>query len=123
MSKEGKILLLALSFVFLSLLFSFLVDVYNLIKLILILPLPLMFIVLAYAAFYVKNLLANNEREKAATLVVVLMMMVSISLIVLALSFNTNNGLNYPLELCSFYLTCSKFALQLRQGSIYKNYF
>jgi hypothetical protein len=96
MSKEGKILLLALSFVFLSLLFSYLVDVYNLIKLILFLPVLLMSIVLVYAAFYVKRLLANNEREKAATLIVVLMMMVSISIIVLALSFNTNNGLNYP---------------------------
>ena len=96
MSKEGKILLIALSFVFLSLLFSYLVDVYDLTKLTLILPVLLMTIVLAYAAFYIKSLLANNEREKAATLVVVLMMMVTISLIVLALSFNTNNGLNYP---------------------------
>ena len=96
MSKEGKILLLALSFVFLSLLFSYLVNFYNLTKLILILPLLLMSIVLAYAAFYVKRLLTNNEREKAATLVVVLMMLGLISLVVLALSFNTNNGLNYP---------------------------
>jgi hypothetical protein len=96
MSKEVKILLLALSFVFLSLLFSYLVNVYNLIELILVLPLLLMSIVLAYAGFYVKSLLVNNEREKAATLVVVLMMLVLISLIVLALSFNTNNGLNYP---------------------------
>jgi uncharacterized membrane protein len=96
MSKEGKILLLSLSFVFLSLLFSYLVNVYDMINLILIIPLLLMSIVSAYAAFYVKNLLANNEKEKAATLVVVLMMLVLISLIVLALSFNRNNGFDYP---------------------------
>jgi FtsH-binding integral membrane protein len=96
MSKEGKILLLSLIFVFLSLLLSYLVNVYNLIKLTLIIPLVLMSIVLVYAAFYVKSLLANNERKKAGTLVVVLMMFVLISLIVLALSFNMNNGLDYP---------------------------
>ena len=96
MSKEGKILLLALSFVFLSLLFSYLVNVYNLINLILIIPLLLMSIVLAYAAFYVKSLLANDESGKAGSLVVVLMVLVLISFIVLALSFNMNNGLNYP---------------------------
>ena len=96
MSKEGKILLLSLSFVFLSLLFSYLVNVFNLIKLILIIPLLQMSTVLAYAAFYVKSLLNNNEKEKAGALIVVLMMLVIISLIVLALSFNMNNGLNYP---------------------------
>jgi predicted PurR-regulated permease PerM len=96
MSKEGKILLLALSCVFLSLILSYLVHVYHLINFILIIPLLLLATVLAYAAFYIKSLLANNEREKAATLVVVLMMLVLISLIILALSFNMNNGLNYP---------------------------
>jgi hypothetical protein len=55
-----------------------------------------MFVVLAYAGFYVKRLLTNNEREKAGALVVVLMMLVLISVIILALSFNANNGLNYP---------------------------
>jgi 4-hydroxybenzoate polyprenyltransferase len=96
MRKEGKVLLLSLSFVFLSLLFSYLVNVYNLTKFILILPLLLMFIVLAYAGFYVKRLLAKNEKQKAVSLVVVLMMLVLISLIVLALSFNRNNGFDYP---------------------------
>jgi hypothetical protein len=96
MSKEGKILLLALSFVFLSLLFSYLVNVYHLINFFLILPLLLMFIVLAYAGFYVKSLLAKNEREKAGALVVVLMILVLISLVVLALGFNMNNDSYYP---------------------------
>ena len=96
MSKEGKILLLALSFVFLSLLFSYLVNVYCLSKFSLFIPMLWMSIVLVYAGFYVKSLLANDESGKAVALVVVLMMLVSISLIVLALSFNMNNGLNYP---------------------------
>ena len=96
MSKEGKILLLALSFVFLSLLLSYLVNVYDLINLVVIIPLLLMFIVLAYAAFYVKSLLANDKREKAGALVVVLMVLVLIAIIILVLGFNTNNGLDYP---------------------------
>ena len=96
MSKEGKILLLALIFVFLSLIFSYSVNVCNLTKFILILPFLLMSIVLVYAGFYIKKVFANKEREKAVTLVLVLVMMVLISLIVLALSFNTTNGLNYP---------------------------
>ncbi len=96
MSKEGKILLITLSCVFLSLLLSYLVSVYNLIKFFLIIPLLLISFVLVYAAFYVKSLLANNEREKAFALVVVLAVLVLISLIVLALSFNMNNGFDYP---------------------------
>lgn len=99
MSKDGKILLLALSCVFLSLLLSYLVNVYNLINFILFIPLLCISIVLAYAAFYVKRLLANNEKEKAGALVVVLMVLVLISLIVLALGFNVSEGINgfdYP---------------------------
>ena len=55
-----------------------------------------MFTVLVYAGFYVKSLLANDESGKAVALVAILMMLVSISLIVLVLSFNINNGLDYP---------------------------
>jgi multisubunit Na+/H+ antiporter MnhB subunit len=55
-----------------------------------------MSVVLVYAAFYVKRLLANNEREKAGALVAVLTVLVLISLIVLALSLNINNGFDYP---------------------------
>lgn len=99
MLKERKILLLVISCIFLSLPLSYLVNFYGLFDFIQFMPLLLISIVLAYSAFYIKRLLANNERKKAGALVVALMVLVLIAFIVLALSFNMNeriNGFDYP---------------------------
>jgi hypothetical protein len=99
MLKERKILLLAISCIFLSLPLSYLVSAYGLFDFIQFMPLLLMSIVLAYAGFYVKWLLANNEKKKAGALVVALMALVLIAFVVLALSFNMNErivGFDYP---------------------------
>ncbi len=50
-------------------------------------PLLLISIVLAYSAFYVKRLLANNERKKAGALVVALMVLVLIAFNCLGFGF------------------------------------
>jgi len=96
MSKERKLLLLGIGCIFLSLPLSYVVNVYGLFDFILFIPLLLMFGLLVYSAFDIKELATNNQKEDAANLALGLMVITLIVFIILALSFSLrepNNAL------------------------------
>jgi hypothetical protein len=88
MSKERKIQLLGVSCLFLSLSLSYSVNIYGLFDFILFIPLLLMCGVIVYAAFDIKKLVTNNQKEEAANLALGLIVITLIIFIIFALSFS-----------------------------------